>query len=636
MGFDPDAGQPVAQGFDPDAGAHVETAAAPLNPNYIALKAKSVGYSGLDPREQRFIDSQYSGSQAAANKIPLDYVHTMMDARAAGGGEIDPVQLAAQRTQTVGGGQHWLEDLQQQVAPTASAALAAHKAGMGGDFGQYAQAIGRDIMTNAGRGARFMANMPGAAIDAAFGRHEAGFDAEGNPIAIPADRWGGFREAAQGFADPSGIAGDPSLVPLAFAPLAAPEAIGARVAELGLPSIGKAMQEYPKLAGVIAYPAQGVMQGIGAAGLSQMLTPRRALPDASGVGHASMVPVGTMSPAQLGVSAAGGLAGMLGHWLSGASLEAVPGVMRETDNALRLYGVDPRQSMEKWGGIIDRAKAFSEGGMLDRSARLTRMALGPMSESKTLLSPKTEMLRDALRAKDVNVPVVTGEDGLTSLAMRYPQEGAGIGYTFPSDRYSEFVTRSGAVGDGLDAMTKNDLLQSMLEEVHRAKAYGSKALNTKNIGKLQARMRDIVEPWEPLDPSGRFAYSEIPGLLGALNKPAYDIWKSDARAIGRELGKIGRETAAPLFWENQSLPAELGMQMRLAREQIAESKAIDQLVESGRTGRLDKRQNAIGWLGEKTGGNWMVPLTGRKVGNAMQRSAAAAAQAGRTHEGNRK
>ena len=163
MGFDPDAGQPVAQGFDPDAGAHVETAAAPLNPNYIALKAKSVGYSGLDPREQRFIDSQYSGSQAAANKIPLDYVHTMMDARAAGGGEIDPVQLAAQRTQTVGGGQHWLEDLQQQVAPTASAALAAHKAGMGGDFGQYAQAIGRDIMTNAGRGARFMANMPGAA-----------------------------------------------------------------------------------------------------------------------------------------------------------------------------------------------------------------------------------------------------------------------------------------------------------------------------------------------------------------------------------------------------------------------------------------------------------------------------------------
>ena len=52
-----------------------------FNPNAIAMKARSVGYSGLDPDERQFIDQQYGSSQASKS-MTLDQAHKAMDARA--------------------------------------------------------------------------------------------------------------------------------------------------------------------------------------------------------------------------------------------------------------------------------------------------------------------------------------------------------------------------------------------------------------------------------------------------------------------------------------------------------------------------------------------------------------------------
>lgn len=557
-------------------------------------------------------------------------------AQAVKDGKIDPLKFAAERSAGVLAQQNPKEQLQQLLFPTASGMLETKAAGLSdANFGNYAAAIGRDFLNLPGRGFRAAAEMIPAAWVTVRGKegYHSEVGPDGREIAVqdaPGSAWG---RVSQGFADPTGVFGDPMLAPMMAAPMLAPEAIGTRVAALGLPRLGRVLQAYPRAAGFLTYPMQGIGQGIGASALSagaeRAISPSAS--DATAPAQASIIPSEAVTPLQLGLGAAGGMTGAFGNWLSHAGLEAVPGAAQLADLAQKTrrlgYAPTRAEKMAQIEGLLDRSGALSERGLTSYSMAQSGLGHALTEPIVSELSPKTVAFQDQLQSLARGG---TGEQ--ISGTVRRTEDGGRELFGIPR-RQEEIINRQGGLGGTLaedapgtfsaaaveNPFTLQDLREEMLDRAFLAKRNGNKAFRGVSDEDLVKKVDKAIGSLAPLSQDG-FALSEVPGMLGELNNLAYDRYISTGRQSAKELGKLGRSVLAPKYWENAAFNPIQTSEMAQARRAFGEAKGVDELLNEAATGGMKRRgDNIVSRLGALSGFDFAVPLMARKFGKEITR-----------------
>jgi hypothetical protein len=575
-------------------------------------KAQKVGYSGLEPRERDYLNSEFAYSKAAKRGLSLPQFADLLDNRAGYvpkmgeifGQDYKPSfprtvrEMAEARAEKAGSGQMgWAEAAASKMMPEYTTQTQLEKAGLEPySLAAHARTSLRDAFNAPGRTLRSMFDVAGSLLT-------------GEGISA------GLSQARKDIGDPTGVFGDPMLSVGMALPMARTEQVAEALGARGLGSLAESIRKYPRLAASIIYPAEGIAQGAFLKNAGGALEGSKV--DAANVAQASTspVPLQGMNALEIAASAGGGVLGGLGRHLSTSSLRSVPGIQAEIDLAERLYGTDPAASLQKWGSLLDESKAWTEGGIRNFGKALKNEAKPVTAQAMNDLAPIAQQFKKDIAARKIPFREIgnTGEFVPAVSRMDAP-------YT------SEILGMEGLPGDAETQLTKTSLAKMIQQEAAMRK-YGAGEGIDVSRKLLPNRISRLLSTFDPVDPAGRITYADLPDLLHKLNKPAFNTWASNEKEIARSLGQIGRDVVAPMYWQNPALNNL--EEMATARTQFGKAADIERLLHRGHTARIEDFSNIVGKTARNLGLEYQLPLLGIRLGKALEKSAASAATAGR-------